>query len=62
MAEAQKPISDMLLDILVCPVCKKKVVLKEDQSALVCQEANPETKCPRTYQIVNGIPKMLVED
>lgn len=54
----QKPISDDLLAILVCPKCKYKVELSEDKTKLICQ--NPE--CKHEYRIENGIPVMLVED
>lgn len=46
-------VSKELLDILVCPVCKGKVVLKEDQSGLKCVE------CNRVYPIRDDIPIML---
>ncbi|MBV8072265.1 MAG: Trm112 family protein [Acidobacteriaceae bacterium] len=42
-----------LLEILVCPVCKGKVVLKEDETALKCVE------CRRVYPIRDNIPIML---
>ncbi len=47
-------ISQELLDILVCPACKTKVVL-EDQ-LLVCHG------CGRRYPIRDGIPVMLIEE
>jgi hypothetical protein len=46
-------VSQELLDILVCPVCKAKVVLKEDGSGLKCVE------CKRVYPIRDDIPVML---
>jgi uncharacterized protein len=46
-------INKELLDILVCPVCKAKVVLKDDGSALKCVE------CHRVYPIRDDIPIML---
>ena len=61
MSQAQsdsKPISDELLAILVCPRCKTKVQLSEDNTKLVC----PNPECKREYRIENGIPVMLVED
>lgn len=42
-----------LLDILVCPVCKAQVLLKEDGSGLKCVE------CKRVYPVRNGIPVMM---
>jgi uncharacterized protein len=49
------PISQELLEILVCPVCKAKVVLKEDGSGLKCVE------CHRVYPVRDDIPVMLVD-
>jgi uncharacterized protein len=50
------PISQELLDALVCPVCKAKVVLKEDGSGLKC------VVCKRVYPVRNDIPIMIKED
>jgi uncharacterized protein YbaR (Trm112 family) len=47
-------IDKKLLDILVCPVCKESVELKEDK--LVC------IKCRRKYPVRDGIPVMLEEE
>jgi uncharacterized protein len=49
-------LSKELLDILVCPVCKGKVVLKEDKSGLKCVE------CHRVYPIRDDIPIMLKDE
>ena len=49
------PISQELLDILVCPVCKATVVLKDDGSGLKCVE------CKRVYPVRDDIPIMLVD-
>lgn len=46
-------ISKELLEILVCPVCKSKVVLKEDASGLKC------ISCQRVYPVRDDIPVML---
>jgi uncharacterized protein len=43
-----------LLDILVCPVCKEPVTLKNG-TALKC------AKCRRVYPIQDDIPIMLVD-
>jgi len=48
-------ISKELLDILVCPVCKKPLVLKVDPEVLKCNE------CRRMYPVRNNIPVMLVD-
>jgi uncharacterized protein YbaR (Trm112 family) len=49
-------ISQDLLDILVCPVCKEPVQLTEDQQGLKCP------KCRRVYPIRDDIPVMLVSE
>ena len=48
-------ISQDLLDMLVCPVCKKPVVLNANGGSLKC------TECRRVYPIQDGIPIMLVD-
>jgi uncharacterized protein len=49
-------ISQDLLDILVCPVCKTPVKLTPDQTGLKCQT------CRRVYPIRDDIPVMLPEE
>lgn len=49
-------ISQDLLEILACPACKAKVVLKEDESGLKCVE------CHRVYPIRDDIPVMLIDE
>jgi uncharacterized protein len=49
-------ISKELLEILVCPLCKATVALKQDQSGLKCVE------CKRVYPIRDDIPVMLVDE
>ena len=44
-----------LLDLLVCPVCKKAVVLSANGKGLKCGE------CRRVYPIQDDIPIMLVD-
>lgn len=44
-----------LLDILVCPVCKKPLVLKENGESLKCAQ------CRRVYPIQDDIPILLVD-
>jgi uncharacterized protein len=46
-------LSKDLLEILVCPVCKAQVILKEDGSGLKCVE------CKRVYPVRDDIPIML---
>jgi uncharacterized protein len=49
-------ISQDLLDILVCPACKKPLVVKDDGKSLKC------TDCRRVYPIRDDIPIMLVDE
>lgn len=49
-------VSDRLLEILACPVCKVKVELKADGSGLKC------IQCKRVYPIRDEIPVMLVDE
>jgi uncharacterized protein len=44
-----------LLEMLVCPVCKGKVLMKEDGTGLKCVE------CKRVYPVRDDIPIMLKE-
>ena len=50
------PVSERLLEILACPVCKVKVELKPDGSGLKC------AKCKRVYPIRDDIPVMLIDE
>ena len=45
-----------LLEILVCPVCKKPLVLKDEGQSLKCGE------CRRVYPMRDNIPIMLVDE
>jgi uncharacterized protein len=49
-------ISQDLLNLLVCPLCKEPVQVVADQSALKCP------KCRRLYPVRDDIPVMLVEE
>ena len=44
-----------LLDILVCPACKKVLVLRENPPSLKCEE------CRRVYPIQDEIPILLID-
>ena len=50
------PVSERLLEILACPVCKVKVELKPDGGGLNC------TQCKGVYPIRDDIPVMLVDE
>jgi uncharacterized protein len=45
-----------LLEILVCPVCKKALVQKENGESLKCVE------CKRVYPVRDDIPILLVDE
>jgi uncharacterized protein len=49
-------ISEELLEILACPLCKEKVILAPDGAGLKC------TKCHRVYPIRDNFPIMLIEE
>ena len=49
-------ISQDLLDILVCPACKKPLIHRtEDGESLKCSE------CRRVYPVRDNIPIMLID-
>ena len=45
-----------LLDILVCPACKKPLVMKNQGQTLKCGD------CHRAYPIRDGIPILLIDE
>ena len=45
-----------LLDILVCPVCKKPLAVQGDGESLKCAE------CRRVYPVRDDIPILLVDE
>ena len=49
-------ISKDLLEILVCPLCKAPVEMKQDENGLKCAQ------CKRVYPIRDDIPVMLVDE
>ena len=49
------PISQRLLEVLACLVCKVNVELKPDGSGLKCPQ------CKRVYPIEDDIPVMLID-
>ena len=49
-------ISQELLEMLRCPVCKARVHMEPDKSALKCES------CRRVYPIRDDIPVMLAEE
>lgn len=49
-------ISQDLLEILVCPLCKTGLDVKPDGSGLKC------VQCKRVYPVRDDIPVMLVDE
>ena len=49
-------IAQSLLDILVCPACKKPLALKDNGTILKCAE------CRRAYPIRDDIPILLIDE
>ena len=49
-------VSQELLDILVCPLCRTPVKLTADQQGLKC------ATCKRVYPVRDDIPVMLVDE
>jgi uncharacterized protein YbaR (Trm112 family) len=49
-------IAKELLEILVCPECKKPLVLKANPESLKCGE------CMRVYPIRDNIPILLLDE
>jgi LSD1 subclass zinc finger protein len=45
-----------LLDILVCPACKKPLLLKNNGESLKCAE------CRRVYPVRDNIPILLIDE
>ncbi|MDP9160381.1 MAG: Trm112 family protein [Acidobacteriota bacterium] len=45
-----------LLDILVCPACKKPLQLKDDGTSLKC------VACSRVYPVRDDIPILLIDE
>jgi len=59
MSEKKEIISERLLEILACPICKNDVKLTEykpNTNGLKCN------KCNKVYPIKNGIPIMIIEE
>jgi uncharacterized protein YbaR (Trm112 family) len=45
-----------LLEILVCPACKRALEYRENPESLKC------TQCRRVYEVKDDIPIMLVDE
>jgi len=44
-----------LLDVLVCPKCRGKIELSEEENGIVCE------KCRLVYPVTKDIPVMLID-
>jgi hypothetical protein len=49
-------LSQDLLEILVCPVCRKPLAMKDNGQSLKC------TACRRVYPVRDEIPILLVDE
>ncbi len=49
-------ISEKLLEILACPVCKVGIAYDEPNQKIICN------KCGRKYPVRDGIPVMLIDE
>jgi LSD1 subclass zinc finger protein len=49
-------IAKEFLDMLVCPACKKPLVMKDNGESLKCSE------CKRVYPVRDNIPILLVDE
>ncbi len=49
-------LSQKLLDMLVCPRCKEKLLYKEQEDNLICQ------KCQVLYSIKDNVPVLLSDE
>ena len=59
---SERMIAKELLDILVCPSCKKRVELKDAASGDGVQAWLSCTGCGLRYPIRDDIPIMLIEE
>ena len=50
------PMDRALLDLLACPKCKGKLVLRPDESAFECRA------CRLVYAVVDDIPNFIIEE
>ncbi|MFQ5452828.1 MAG: Trm112 family protein [Candidatus Zixiibacteriota bacterium] len=50
------PLSDKLVEKLVCPECRKKIIYELEKNRLVC------TNCRLVYPITNNVPVLLTDE
>lgn len=49
-------LSDKLLEKLVCPDCKKKLIYEEQKNRLVCNT------CRVAYRVTDNVPVLLTDE
>jgi len=49
-------ISEKMLEILVCPLCKERLKFTPDNQGLKCD------KCRRVYAIKDDVPVMMIDE
>lgn len=54
--ETAVSVDKQLLDIIVCPKCRKKLKLNDECDGLICEN------CRLLYEIRDDIPIMLIEE
>ena len=54
--EVQMALSKELLEKLVCPSCKKKMIYQEKNEKLICEH------CSLAYRINNDVPVLLADE
>lgn len=50
------PLAPELLELLACPKCKGKLLLRPDESAFECRA------CRLAYAVVDDIPNFIIEE
>ncbi len=53
---SMKKVSDELMEILVCPVCRKSVTRLDSSEGIRC------SNCNLIYPVTDGIPVMLTDE
>ncbi len=49
-------LDEKLLEILVCPKCKGKIVYSKEENKIICET------CRLKYGVLNDIPIMLIDE
>ena len=51
------PLDPMLLDVLICPNCKGRILFDDKESLIRCVG-----DCRYAYPVIDGIPHMLIDE